>query len=77
MRKERLFERLGRGLGYPPDARLLIVHEDDVGMNHGASRAFTGLSRDGFLTCGSVMVPCPWFVRSPISPRRISTLACT
>jgi hypothetical protein len=48
-------------LGYPTDARLLIVHEDDVGMCHGANRAFVELSRDGFLTCGSVMVPCPWF----------------
>jgi chitin disaccharide deacetylase len=52
---------LAGALGHPPDARLLIVHEDDVGMNHGANRAFTELSRDGFLTCGSVMVPCPWF----------------
>ncbi len=52
---------LAEALGHPPDARLLIVHEDDVGMNHGANRAFRELSRDGFLTCGSVMVPCPWF----------------
>ncbi len=52
---------LAGALGHPPDARLLIVHEDDVGMNHGANRAFTELSRNGFLTCGSVMVPCPWF----------------
>jgi predicted glycoside hydrolase/deacetylase ChbG (UPF0249 family) len=52
---------LASALGYPEDARLLIVHEDDVGMNHGANRAFFELSRDGFLTCGSVMVPCPWF----------------
>jgi predicted glycoside hydrolase/deacetylase ChbG (UPF0249 family) len=52
---------LASALGYPDDARLLIVHEDDVGMNHGANRAFFELSRDGFLTCGSVMVPCPWF----------------
>lgn len=52
---------LASSLGYPPDARLLVVHEDDVGMNHGANRAFTELSREGFLTCGSVMVPCPWF----------------
>jgi chitin disaccharide deacetylase len=52
---------LAGALGHPPDARLLIVHEDDVGMNYGANRAFTELSRGGFLTCGSVMVPCPWF----------------
>jgi hypothetical protein len=52
---------LAEALGYPAGARLLVVHEDDVGMNHGANRAFLELSRDGFLTCGSVMVPCPWF----------------
>ena len=52
---------LAAALGHPPDARLLIVHEDDVGMCHGANRAFLELSRDGFLTCGSVMIPCPWF----------------
>ncbi len=52
---------LAEALGYPADARLLVVHLDDVGMNYGATRAFTELSRDGFLTCGSVMVPCPWF----------------
>jgi chitin disaccharide deacetylase len=52
---------LAAALGYGAEARLLVVHEDDVGMCHGANRAFFELSRDGFLTCGSVMVPCPWF----------------
>ena len=52
---------LAGALGYGGDARLLVVHQDDVGMCHGANRAFFELSRSGFLTCGSVMVPCPWF----------------
>ncbi len=43
------------------DARLLAVHVDDVGMCHGANTAFLELARAGQVTCGSVMVPCPWF----------------
>ena len=39
----------------------LVIHADDVGMNHGANRAFVELSRFGTVTAGSVMVPCPWF----------------
>ena len=38
-----------------------MVHADDVGMNHGANRAFVELSHFGTITAGSVMVPCPWF----------------
>ena len=49
--------------GAPPAraATWLVVHADDVGMNHGANRAFVELSRFGTVTAGSVMVPCPWF----------------
>lgn len=47
--------------GLPPDARIVIPHADDVGMCHGANRAFMGLAGLGFVTTGSVMVPCPWF----------------
>lgn len=43
------------------DARIVIPHADDVGMCHGANRAFMELSGLGFVTTGSVMVPCPWF----------------
>lgn len=47
-------------LGYPADARLVIFHADDVGMCHGANVAFLELIEAGILTCGSVMMPCPW-----------------
>jgi chitin disaccharide deacetylase len=48
-------------LGLDPARRAAILHADDVGMCHGANAAFLELSRQGTLTCGSVMVPCPWF----------------
>jgi predicted glycoside hydrolase/deacetylase ChbG (UPF0249 family) len=48
-------------LGFQPDQRVAIFHADDVGMCHGANLAFEKLSNDGIITCGSIMVPCPWF----------------
>ena len=43
------------------DPRTLIVHHDDLGGSHGANLAFVELWDLGLATCGSVMVPCPWF----------------
>jgi predicted glycoside hydrolase/deacetylase ChbG (UPF0249 family) len=48
-------------LGYRPGTRVVIPHLDDVAVGHGANRAFVDLAGDGFVTTGSVMVPCPWF----------------
>jgi chitin disaccharide deacetylase len=39
----------------------IVLHQDDVGMCHGANVAFGDLSDLGSITSGSVMVPCPWF----------------
>src|SRR5262245_12066653 len=41
--------------------RNVVIHQDDVGMCHGANAAFLELARLGVVTSGSVMVPCPWF----------------
>jgi len=41
--------------------RAVIFHIDDIGMCHRANRGFLDLAENGFVTCGSVMVPCPWF----------------
>jgi predicted glycoside hydrolase/deacetylase ChbG (UPF0249 family) len=48
-------------LGHAPGTRVLIPHVDDVAVGHGANRAFVELAGRGFVTTGSVMVPCPWF----------------
>lgn len=39
----------------------VVIHEDDLGMCHGANTAFVELSGLGACTSGSVMVPCPWY----------------
>ncbi|MFO1036386.1 MAG: polysaccharide deacetylase family protein [Geminicoccaceae bacterium] len=51
-------------LGLPADAKVVVPHVDDVGMSHGANGAFLELAGRGFITCGSVMVPCPWFLEA-------------
>lgn len=43
------------------NARALILHVDDLGSSNGANRAFFELAEAGLVTCGSVMVPGPWF----------------
>lgn len=47
-------------LGFPKDARVLILHVDDAGMsldsNEGAIKALT----EGVANSVSVMMPCPW-----------------
>lgn len=42
--------------------RAIVLHEDDVGMCHGANAAYLELTRLGTCSSGSVMVPCPWFL---------------
>src|SRR5437660_816795 len=41
--------------------RAVILHVDDLAMCHGGNRAYLELAASGAVTCGSVMVPCPWF----------------
>lgn len=45
----------------PRFPRQVVFHVDDLGMCHGANAAFFELAANGAVTCGSVMVPCPWF----------------
>ena len=48
-------------LGYPPDAKLLILNADDLAVSHSEDTAsFDALDRK-LITSATVMVPCPWF----------------
>jgi chitin disaccharide deacetylase len=47
-------------LGFPPDARVLIVNNDDFGMYHAINAAVIRSIEDGIASSCSLMVPCPW-----------------
>ncbi|HUC36838.1 MAG TPA: polysaccharide deacetylase family protein [Acidimicrobiales bacterium] len=51
---------LAERLGYEPDAKLLILNCDDLGMCHSANVGVYEALRKGLATSASLMVPCPW-----------------
>jgi hypothetical protein len=48
-------------LGYPANARLLVIHADDFGMSHSVNRAIEQALENHWATSASILVPCPWF----------------
>lgn len=49
-----------RRLGYPADARLLIINADDLGMCHAINAAILRALKEGVVCSTTLMVPCPW-----------------
>jgi chitin disaccharide deacetylase len=49
-----------RLLGYPEDARLLLINADDFGMCHSVNETIIRALKEGVVTSTSIMVPCPW-----------------
>jgi predicted glycoside hydrolase/deacetylase ChbG (UPF0249 family) len=47
-------------LGYPADARLLIINADDFGMCHATNEAIIRTLQEGVVRSTTLMVPCPW-----------------
>src|SRR6478752_1105787 len=54
-------KKLAEKLGYSKDAKLLILHADDVGLSHSEDSATITAFNKGGITSASIMVPCPWF----------------
>jgi predicted glycoside hydrolase/deacetylase ChbG (UPF0249 family) len=46
-------------LGYPDDARLLIVNADDFGRYRGVNEAIVRTVKEGVVRSTTLMVPCP------------------
>ncbi|MCA9880399.1 MAG: polysaccharide deacetylase family protein [Thermomicrobiales bacterium] len=53
-------EETNARLGFPADARLLIINADDFGMCHAANAATIQAMRAGIVSSTTVMTPCPW-----------------
>lgn len=51
---------LAERLGYPADARLLIIHADDLAVAHAENQASFDAMENGVVNSASVMAPCPW-----------------
>ena len=48
-------------LGYSPNAKLLILNADDLGVSHSEDVASLSALDQKLITSATAMVPCPWF----------------
>ncbi len=53
-------KRTSEILGYPADARLLIINIDDYGFCHTANESAINTLKHGVASSLTIMTPCPW-----------------
>jgi predicted glycoside hydrolase/deacetylase ChbG (UPF0249 family) len=57
---EAQMQHIAERLGYAPNAKLLIIHADDLGVAHSVDMAAFKALNGKAVSSASVMVPCPW-----------------
>ena len=57
-------------LGYPADARLLIINADDFGMCNSVNEAIIGALTEDVVRSTSLMAVCPWALQAITLPYR-------
>lgn len=67
-------ETIAERLGYSKNARLLIVHANDLGVTHSENNASISALEKGNINSAAIMVPCPCFRRLQVMPRNILRL---
>lgn len=48
-------------MGFSKKDKVMVIHADDVGINHSSIDAYEELMDFGTISCGSAMVPTSWF----------------
>ena len=55
-------QNIAQRLGYNKNAKLLIIHADDIGVSHSVNQASFNAFKSESISSGSIMVPCPWLL---------------
>src|SRR5687767_12028977 len=63
-------------LGYPADARLLIINADDFGAYHAVNAAILRTFSDGIVRSTTLMAPCAWALHAMRLVRDHPDIAC-
>jgi chitin disaccharide deacetylase len=71
-----LNRRANELLGYPADARLLIINADDFGMSYAVNAAILRTLLDGVVQSTTLMAPCPWALHAMRLLRERPDIAC-
>ncbi len=53
-------KNIAEKLGYKSDAKLLIIHGDDIGVSHSVNIASFDGYKNNVINSGSAMIPSPW-----------------
>ncbi|MBS7255730.1 polysaccharide deacetylase family protein [Flavobacterium branchiicola] len=67
---------LSQKLGYPENAKLLIIHADDAGLSHSENQATIKALQNGSVNSYSIMVPCPWFYEMAVFAKNNPNYDC-